>query len=518
MTMDRRQQASHWRIEDARTRINLVDAVKGAYKVHMCPTRKQSVVYYDSFPWQLWFSGNVLYREGDRLCLRVVSKKAFGQVLAETDIQGETPCFYWDFPENMRALLKPQLKLRALIEKASYIRSETVYEIKNDDQKTVSRLVIRQYRHSERGKIFLIMATAQPVRGYQKDFSILNKLLDKQGLKRSVSSPLHTSFKIFNSWPQSYSPKPLYHPHGAQTTQEEILESVLESWENARMCEFGIVKDLDIEFLHDYRVCLRSIRAILRRIKGALSPVIQTQLAELFADLGTRTNRLRDLDVYLLKESRYKAMVPRHLSETFEDMFSDYRNQRESELKKLTRYFGSKAYANQAKRIESLIERGRAEKPTEIGLQPINEVAYMRLKKQYRKVIRLGRELHHGTADSAIHQLRLECKKLRYLLEYFSPMFERKAHAKMVRSMKELQDTLGIFNDLSVQQGSLQEYYASSNSGNPLLGVAIGVLIGSMHRDQKKMRKKVVKMFDVFDSRKMHRQFREMMRSQAGDR
>jgi len=515
MAINQGEQTGYWQIDDGQAKRGLIEAVKGAYSVHVCPAEKHSVVVYDSFPWQLWYSGYVLYREEDRLVLREFSEDTFGRVLAEAEIQGEAPWFYRQLPDSLKELLKSHLRLRALLEKIRYIRTETVYEIKNEDQKTVSRIVISEYKRNSRGKIFLRTAISLPVRGYQKDLSALHKLLGSLGLKRSDSSPLYACFEACNCRPESYSSKPVYNLRGSQITHEAILESVTESVKMARKCEFGIMQDLDTEFLHDYRVCLRSIRAILARIKGVFSPEIQSQLAKEFSDLGSKTNRLRDLDVYLLKESRYKEMVPENLSEALGDMFDDYRSQRIHELNKIRRYFRSRTYAEQVKRIESLIESAHSEVHTGIGQKPVYDVACRRIKKQYRKVLGMGRELHHRTSDDAIHRLRLECKKLRYLLEYFAPLYDEEMLAILVSSMKELQDTLGIFNDLSVQQGSLQQYYASSNSGNPLLGVAIGVLIGSMYRGQKKMRRKVVSIFDAFDSPRTHKRFRKLMLSQV---
>ena len=53
--------------------------------------------------------------------------------------------------------------------------------------------------------------------------------------------------------------------------------------------------------------------------------------------------------------------------------------------------------------------------------------------------------------DASVHKVRIECKKLRYLLEYFAPLYIDNNHKKNVARLKSLQDKLGDFNDSSTQ-------------------------------------------------------------------
>ena len=67
------------------------------------------------------------------------------------------------------------------------------------------------------------------------------------------------------------------------------------------------------------------------------------------------------------------------------------------------------------------------------------------------------RDLDVFLIDSDVHQLRIECKKLRYLLEYFTPLYVPNQghlgiqHRANVKQLKQLQDRLGAFNDTSNQ-------------------------------------------------------------------
>ena len=41
--------------------------------------------------------------------------------------------------------------------------------------------------------------------------------------------------------------------------------------------------------------------------------------------------------------------------------------------------------------------------------------------KRYRKVCKLARSITPDTPDEIVHDLRIDCKKLRYLMEFFRP-------------------------------------------------------------------------------------------------
>ena len=77
-----------------------------------------------------------------------------------------------------------------------------------------------------------------------------------------------------------------------------------------RQNEAGIRADWDTEFLHDFRVAIRRTRSALSQIKGVLPVDAVEHFKDAFRELGRSTNRLRDLDVYLLEEETYRAMLP----------------------------------------------------------------------------------------------------------------------------------------------------------------------------------------------------------------
>ena len=72
----------------------------------------------------------------------------------------------------------------------------------------------------------------------------------------------------------------------------------------------GLKRDIDTEFLHDFRVSVRRTRSCLGHIKRVFPPGEVEEFRKEFAWLGSLTGPTRDMDVYLLKMSDYRLTLP----------------------------------------------------------------------------------------------------------------------------------------------------------------------------------------------------------------
>ncbi len=95
----------------------------------------------------------------------------------------------------------------------------------------------------------------------------------------------------------------------------------------------------------------------------------------------------------------------------------------------------------------------RSPQPAARAEVPVIELAGRIIHRRAKRVLRDGRALHAATPDAEVHRLRIQGKKLRYALEFFGSLYPEDDMALLVRQLlKRLQDILGDFNDLSVQQ------------------------------------------------------------------
>jgi CHAD domain-containing protein len=90
--------------------------------------------------------------------------------------------------------------------------------------------------------------------------------------------------------------------------------------------------------------------------------------------------------------------------------------------------------------------------------------------------------------------LRKRCKELRYLLELLAPVFPADRHARVVKEMKVLQETLGDFQDGEVQRDAVRSAATELLRSRPadealaLALLAMGRLAGEMDTRQAQAR------------------------------
>jgi CHAD domain-containing protein len=81
------------------------------------------------------------------------------------------------------------------------------------------------------------------------------------------------------------------------------------------------------------------------------------------------------------------------------------------------------------------------------GNQPISSYAPEILQKTWRKLVRYARKLDKLDAESR-HEMRILLKELRYLSEFFMPLFKKGATRRFLKELKLLLDQFGYLNDI----------------------------------------------------------------------
>lgn len=236
-------------------------------------------------------------------------------------------------------------------------------------------------------------------------------------------------------------------------------------FQHARRHELGITRDDHEEFLHQYRVSLRRDRALI----GLLSPLFQkTQTERVKLELKAlmqHTNPLRDLDVFLMAMDDYFSQVDHAHHKGLTRFFDDVQDERRRALKELKRWLKSDDYQQRCQLISNHLNEYVAQ-PTEEGKQPAARLAHNLLWRHFKQVEVQCRDISEASPDRTIHQLRISCKKFRYLLEYFLPLLSRQQSKLQINQLKLLQDQLGSFNDVSVQRHFVKQHRTSQKGSN----------------------------------------------------
>lgn len=377
----------------------------------------------------------------------------------------------------------------------------------DDEEKTHLRVDV--LRFSKDNKTVSLMALT-PVRGYDKAQKQVTKGLLTAGA--SVATPGQIQSVLFPDLvPYVAKPKLSFAP---ETTAVAAANQIIAAYLSvARQNEPGTIADFDTEFLHDYRVALRKIRSVLSLFKGVYGDAATAELKQRFSDLMAPTGALRDLDVYLLEQDYYFDMLPENLHEGLRLMFETFATDRKDALTTVTKRLKSVAYNREMAELQVMFETpGEIVQGPQGGLT-VGDYAKRLIWKRYRKVCKTAAKIDDKTPDEEVHELRISCKKLRYLIEFFAPQFDGAEIKAILKPLKKLQDNLGLFNDFSVQQESLQALISSGRlKGQTALKAAqsIGALISILHGRQLEERARVVQSFAGFDSQGTRERFRTL--------
>jgi CHAD domain-containing protein len=492
----------------------LTDALADHYAVKKERPVLKHMTIYDTFDWRLFNKSFVLYKSANKLFLRKLFKNAIIHSVAITS----PPVFIWNFPDSeLKELLTPVLKMRALFKLAEIHSRSTARRILDQNEKTLARLVYEEIRPS-RGKNAPVLAAhlwLQPVKGYSKHTRNLTKHLEAAGFTEDKNEDIYfKAIEAAGKSPGSYSSKLNIQLDPAMRSDEAtkiILRYLLQIM---KINEANLEMDLDTEFLHDFRVAIRRTRSALGQINSVFPQNTTIRFKKEFAFVGKLSNQLRDLDVYLLKEDAYKAMLPPVLRDDIDTLFDYLNRNRSKALKQVIGDLKSKKYTQIMHNWEAFLDEPVPDQPPASNADlPVINLARKRIYKQYRRIVKDGNQILENTQDEMLHALRIECKKLRYLMEFFSSLFPRKKIGILIAQLKRLQDNLGDFNDLCVQEEyllNITEELPATNPKSKKALVAVGSLIRTLDRKKQTTKDAFAKTFTNFASTPNSRSFREL--------
>ena len=274
-----------------------------------------------------------------------------------------------------------------------------------------------------------------------------------------------------------------------------------------RLNAAGVLENEDVDLLHDLRVANRRTRTALSQTRGVLPSSVMDTFRPEFKWLGDVTGPCRDLDVFLLEMNDY-----RHPSKidagALDPLRISMREKRRLQHGLVRAALLSERFQNLIKTWGRFLDTGGEEEVwPPLASSPIIKVACPRVLKAYRRMLKRGTGIEIEPQTALLHQLRIDGKKLRYLLEFFSDLYPRETTLRFIRELKQLQDILGEFNDTVVQLVLIEEF-AKQNTPSAETLVAVDRLTEAITERQRKLRAEFSDRFDLFagaESRKLYK-------------
>ena len=224
----------------------------------------------------------------------------------------------------------------------------------------------------------------------------------------------------------------------AEAAREVLLDQLLKIEFNRELW----CRTQKADALHDLRVAIRRSRALLGQLKGDLPEALAPYRKEL-ARLGAISGPLRDLDV--LQEaflpSGICAQADADLSETVRQLLGEERKERQAQLSLQLQAEPAASFSQRwATALEPLLR---------VEGELLGSVADRQIARNLEKLLAKGARLKRTSSDRQYHRLRIRGKKLRYLLEFFAPLYPSGLSEQVVKELKQLQELLGQGQDYS---------------------------------------------------------------------
>jgi CHAD domain-containing protein len=216
----------------------------------------------------------------------------------------------------------------------------------------------------------------------------------------------------------------------------------------------------DPEALHDMRVATRRMRAAFALFEPYFEPKVMAPFAKGLRRTGRTLGAVRDLDVLLDKAVAYGAALPPENAGALEPLLVHWRTRREVARRQMLEYLDSPTYRRFADDFEVfLLSPGAGAVPPPADEIKPYQVRHLvpRLVLGRYEAVRAYEVVMPGAPLITHHMLRIDCKRLRYALEFFRGVLGTEAPA-LIKQVTAMQDLLGELQDAHVAEALLEEF------------------------------------------------------------
>jgi len=466
----------------------------------------------DTFDWRLLSANRVLLRDRKRVELH---RDDGDELIAEAELPAAVKnAFAEDFPAgSLRDEIAKPLSIRAVMPRAEFVRDVERFRIVNRDGKTTVRVELETLSRpvpSQKPMPFQRVLRVIALKGYESAAEDVAQRIGETGLIPAEDTR-HYAFAALEAAgvvPFDYTSKITLELSPEQTAREACTQILISSWEQMHRNVDGMLADVDSEFLHDFRVALRRTRSLLQLVKGVYAEEDVLRFKKELGEVMRGTNRLRDLDVYLLERDAYAKLLPPALRAGLDAFFGDLQSERAKVYRQFARDFNSAEVKAKLRAWETfLTKRAPVSQPDcPDGEAPVADLARKLLRKRFNRIIKDGRKITDQTPDEAVHELRIQFKKLRYLLEFFKSLFAGEELDYLIKRSRKMQSVLGDFNDMCVQQRTISDYLGTVDLRREeavQLCAALGALVAELERKRYATRKQFKVAFATLDDPKV---------------
>ncbi len=254
---------------------------------------------------------------------------------------------------------------------------------------------------------------------------------------------------------------------GAETTEAAFLSALAHLLDVILAESTGCRPGAGPRGVHQSRVAIRRLRSLLKLFRPVLDGPgwreWDAQLREVAQALGAA----RDWDVFLM------GIGPATLAALDGDarvkrLLAAADRERETAYAELGRFLAGPAFRET---ILQGLQLGQLRAPPALD-PPLAPFAARVLRKRWKRLKKAGAAMQE-LDSAALHEMRLDAKRLRYAAEPFAALWPGRAAKRFAKRLAALQEALGLANDAAVAA-----QLARQLSGRGAGGFAIGTVTG----------------------------------------
>lgn len=204
--------------------------------------------------------------------------------------------------------------------------------------------------------------------------------------------------------------------------------------------------------VHRMRVSIRRMRALMKLYGQWYSPSVRGGLEKGMKRTARKLGAVRDLDVLVDHLAEYQASLPEEEQAGFEPLLAVWQARRHASRQELVHYLESKRFRSFVDDLTTFVSApgsGVIDVGDEVTPYLVKHVLGSSIWKLYETVWAYAPTLE-GAPPETLHALRIECKYLRYGLEFFRDLLGEKKATVLITQVTALQDYLGDVHDADV--------------------------------------------------------------------
>lgn len=276
-------------------------------------------------------------------------------------------------------------------------------------------------------------------------FKLTRKLQDKLELSPAIASKAERGYKLFNDEPlKPFKAKPAGISVDMQPV-EAFRCIALGCLEHFQRNEEGLHLSNDPEFIHQARVALRRLRSAIKLFSPVLPPEFVSTYGQTWRTLASALGEARNWDVFLEETlPPIQAVFPEHGD--IRRLRTEARRRAKQARQSVIKLLAVREYPRLMVEFTAAIYALKDTLPL-----PIGDFAQQQLSRYARQAKKQATR-HRTFSAEERHQLRIALKRLRYTLEFLTPLLRAKRLPAYLAALAQLQDELGLLNDLSTAQ------------------------------------------------------------------